>query len=256
MDSRRETDYFRIGVFVVIAIALIVIAIFAFTAGNLFSSRLYVETYFNESVQGLSPGSVVKYRGIDIGEVKKIKLVSAEYNLPENEMNSKFGRYIYVLLSLDPHFMPGLTTKELADTLREDVDEGLRVKMSLKALTGGAYVELNFADPGQAPMLPILWKPRYLYIPSETSTLTRVGDSVQDILNGLSKVDFQRLFTNMQDLVTRSNTLVTKVDNLLDRTQDGVVATVNNTQAITSRLRSSPSSLLFSKPQQVNPRDL
>lgn len=254
--DRKETDYFRIGLFIIVAVVLIVIAIFAFSSSSLFSSRLLVETYFNESVQGLAPGSRVKYRGIDIGEVKKIALLATQYNLPINEMNSQYGRYIYVLLSLNPDFMPGLTKDQLAKILASDVGQGLRVKMSLKGLTGGAYVELNFAKPSEAPPLPITWKPKHLYIPSQVSTLTQFGDSVQNILNGLSQVDFKRIFTNTQSLIIRSDQLVTKINRLLDRTQGGISATVNNAEAITSKVRSNPASLLFSRPPVIDPSKL
>lgn len=255
-NKQRETDFFRIGLFVIIGIVLIVVAILAFSSGTLFQKNLYVETYFNESVQGLAPGTKVKYRGIDVGHVKKIELLSAVYKLPEAQINSKYGRYVYVLLSIDPHFMPGLSVSDLKKALVRDIQEGLRVKMSLQGLTGGAYLELNFVDPRDNPALPIIWTPKYLYIPSTKSTLTRFSDSASKILSGLQDVNFQKLFSNMQTLVDRSDSLVTKANNLLQRTQDDIAVTLDNAKVISTKIRSNPSSILFSKPQVVDPSKL
>lgn len=253
---QRETDFFRIGIFVIVGIVLIIVAILAFSSGSLFQKKLYVETYFNESVQGLVDGSTVKYRGIDIGHVKKIELVPAAYSLSSAEINSDYGRYVYVLLALNPNFIPGISSSKIEDVIKEDVQHGLRVKMSLKGLTGGAYLELNFTNPKNNPALPITWKPKYLYIPSTTSTLARLGDSVSKILTGLQDVDFQKLFNNMQTLVSRSDSLVTKANNLLQRTQDDIAITLGNSKVISSKIRSNPSSLLFSKPPVVDPSKL
>ena len=42
---------------------------------NYFRPKTIVETYFTESVNGLSPGAPVKFKGIDIGKVTEISLI-------------------------------------------------------------------------------------------------------------------------------------------------------------------------------------
>lgn len=49
-------------------------------AGNL-SKNLILETYFDESIQGLDVGSIVKFRGVKIGTVKEITFVQDKYKL-------------------------------------------------------------------------------------------------------------------------------------------------------------------------------
>ena len=44
----------------------------ALGAGNVFKRTVTIETYFDESVQGLDVGSAVKYRGVQIGRVTRI----------------------------------------------------------------------------------------------------------------------------------------------------------------------------------------
>jgi ABC-type transporter Mla subunit MlaD len=255
-NKQQEADFFRIGIFVIAGFVLIVVAILAFSSGELFQKRLYIETYFNESVQGLSVGSAVKYRGIDIGYVKQIKLVSAVYPMTQAQANSRYGRYVYVLLSLPPNFIPGIPSDNVKSVVQKDVGLGLRVQKALTGLTGTAYLELNFSKPKDNPILPILWKPRYLYIPSKTSTLTAFGDSVQSILSGMKDVNFKKLFGNMQTLVKRSDSFVTRADNMLGKTQNDFKATLDNMKAISSNMRENPSALLFSHPAPVDPKKL
>jgi phospholipid/cholesterol/gamma-HCH transport system substrate-binding protein/paraquat-inducible protein B len=52
-----KPNYFKIGVFVVIAFILILSAIVVFGSGLLTKEKLYFETYFDDSVSGLSIGA-------------------------------------------------------------------------------------------------------------------------------------------------------------------------------------------------------
>ena len=75
--------YFRVGVFVLAAMALIVAAVFAFGVG-LGSQRqaTTVETYLDASVQGLEAGSKVRNQGVEVGRVKRITFVDAIVTIP------------------------------------------------------------------------------------------------------------------------------------------------------------------------------
>src|SRR4051794_29738959 len=70
--------YLRVGLLIVGGIALLV-ALIWFLAGSRISRGSVFESYFSESVQGLEIGATVKYRGVTIGRITDIGLVSAEY---------------------------------------------------------------------------------------------------------------------------------------------------------------------------------
>ena len=63
-----------IGVFVVGALALIVIAILVFGSGRLFRQSRDFVLYFDNSVNGLRVGAPVKFKGVEVGSVKDIRL--------------------------------------------------------------------------------------------------------------------------------------------------------------------------------------
>src|SRR6476660_8897315 len=63
-----------IGAFVVGAVALLVIGVVAFGSGQLFRKTQQFVLYFDGSVNGLHMGAPVKFKGVEIGSVKDIKL--------------------------------------------------------------------------------------------------------------------------------------------------------------------------------------
>jgi len=261
MAKTRETNFFKIGVFVLASIILIIVAILVFGSFHLFQRKLFIETYFNESVQGLSVGSPVKYRGIDIGQVKKITLVNNVYPLPM--ITNGYSRYVYVLMSINPDFMSNTSTRDMPAVIADDVKQGLRVKLALLDLTGHAYLEVNFTSVGRNSVLPIDWTPKHIYIPSTTSVLTRFTDNIQAVLAGLKDVNFKKLFGNIQDFAKNADKTMQKVNSVLTRTQSNIVSithnagkTLENTRQLTEKVKNNPSSILFDKPRQINPADL
>ena len=69
-----KANYFKIGVFILSAAALAVVGVIVLGAGALFEKKIIMETYFDESVQGLGIGAPVKYRGVTVGSVEHIGL--------------------------------------------------------------------------------------------------------------------------------------------------------------------------------------
>src|SRR5919201_6783238 len=90
----ENTRYFRIGVFVITAIVIGVIGVVVLGGGKFFQKTNIIETYIDESVQGLDIGSPVKFRGVPVGNVEQISLTSVEY--------STRRRYVLVRAGISP----------------------------------------------------------------------------------------------------------------------------------------------------------
>lgn len=177
--------YFKIGLFVLTATAIGVIGIIVLGVGTLFQKRVLVETYIDESVQGLDIGSPVKFRGVQVGKVEQITLTSVEY--PTRR------RYVLVRAGLYPSMFEYPLVDVTSPGFVAEIEKGLRVRLAAQGLTGTAYVEADYLDPARYPPLPIDWQPSYPYIPSARSTITRLTESIDTILRNLESIDIQGL---------------------------------------------------------------
>src|SRR4030043_19418 len=70
----RKTSKFMIGLFVTIGILIGMVAVVWLGASKYFEKGATYVTYFDESVQGLQLDSAVKYRGVEVGRVEKIRV--------------------------------------------------------------------------------------------------------------------------------------------------------------------------------------
>ena len=77
--SGRSTE-FKVGVFVLVSVALGLGSVIALGSGSMFKETATIETSTTDSVNGLQLGSPVKYRGVPIGEVTAIAFADRYYN--------------------------------------------------------------------------------------------------------------------------------------------------------------------------------
>jgi phospholipid/cholesterol/gamma-HCH transport system substrate-binding protein len=76
----REANYVAVGAFVLLVVAMAVSFVLWYT--NQQDKRIYLryEVYFPGSVSGLSPGSPVRYLGVDVGKVARIMIDPQQRN--------------------------------------------------------------------------------------------------------------------------------------------------------------------------------
>ena len=192
----EKASYFKIGLFIIVGTIIGAIGVVVLGVGTIFQKKVLVETYIDESVQGLDVGSSVKFRGVQVGKVETISLTSAEYPTKR--------RYVLVRI--------GLTTKIfLADagspSFLAEVEKGLRVRLASQGVTGAAYIEADYQDPARNPPLEIDWQPIYPYVPSTLSRITQLSESVEKILRSMENIDVGRLVDGLE----KSLLTITKV---------------------------------------------
>jgi ABC-type transporter Mla subunit MlaD len=179
MSSGRGA-FLRVGLLVAVGVAMAV-GLVLFLSGNRIRHGQVFETYFKETVQGLDVGAPVKFRGVSLGEVTEIGLVSAAYLPPD--IQEAANRLVYVRFVID------LTRTGRPAGLDAAVASGLRARLASQGITGLAYIELDFVDPVQFPIAPLPWTPKYNVIPSEPSTLAKVQDAAETLLAHINAVD-------------------------------------------------------------------
>jgi phospholipid/cholesterol/gamma-HCH transport system substrate-binding protein len=185
-----------IGAFVLGAVALIIIAILVFGSGRLFRQTREFVLYFDNSVNGLRIGAPVKFKGVEVGSVKDIRL--------QLEKGAEVNK-IPVIIEID---LEKLTSRGATSVVAENrealnkaiVDRGLRGQLEMESLvTGLLYVALDFF-PG-AP-INLVQKPtgdyKYPEIPTLPTSLEQAKGAVDRILNKLEEIDFKELGANLQ----------------------------------------------------------
>jgi ABC-type transporter Mla subunit MlaD len=187
--------YLRVGLLVVVGLALALGFVLFLTANRLRGTALVFETYIRESVQGLEAGSSVRYRGVAIGRVVSIGLVSAEYRRPEGE--PFVGAFQRVLVRF------AVEERRLGDvpSVQEAVKLGLRVRLATQGLTGVSYIELDFVSPERFPVEEVPWVPDFPYVPAIPSTVAQVQTAAETLLQRLQEVDLPQLVANFGGLL-------------------------------------------------------
>ena len=215
-DSNMATkaNYFKIGVFVLATTAILTAGIIALSSGFLTRETLLFETYIDESVQGLSVGSSVLHRGVQIGTVKQITFLPMGYTeeMPYGSPGyDKYNRYVLVIMAVDRSNFPPLATDEtIASITKGWVRNGLRLKLSYQGITGISYIEADYVDPTSIPddEIEVTWKPANIYIPASPSLFKNLTESVNSILQELNTIDFAGIAKSLTTTLATVDTAV------------------------------------------------
>jgi phospholipid/cholesterol/gamma-HCH transport system substrate-binding protein len=153
------TNHWKLGLFVVSGVVMLLTAVAALGARSLHTEVARYKTYFDESVQGLEVGSPIKFRGVMIGTVGKIdiapdhRMVEVESDLVVKELHR---------LGLDSEADPvtHLPRKRLA------MQEDLRAQLASSGLTGVKYLLLDFFPVADNPAPKLTFPIPENYIPA------------------------------------------------------------------------------------------
>ena len=199
---KSEDNYFKIGLFVLGATILLVGGTVLLGAGHLFRKQIVIESYFDESVQGLERGSPVKFQGLQIGEVSSIDTVSFLYDKQLSEAERIVsGRYVVVTMSINSYEAVGLSAASHEDEIMQAVARGLRFRLASIGLTGTKFVEASFFDPERVPPIDFAWEPRHPYVPSAPDAINHIIDNVEDLIDRMAGEDIEGMLFNLDRLV-------------------------------------------------------
>jgi ABC-type transporter Mla subunit MlaD len=199
-----------IGAFVVGALAVLVIAVIAFGSGRLFRQTRDFVLYFDTSVNGLRIGAPVKFKGVEIGSVKDIRL-----QLEKGAQVNKIPVIVEIdLEKLTSRGATGVVAKDVTSFHDAIIKMGLRGQLLMESLvTGLLYVGLDFF-PGTPIRLVQQPGGRYQYpeIPTTPTTLEQAQDAVTRIINKLEEIDFKGVTQSLTETVDGVNQLVNSPD--------------------------------------------
>ncbi len=146
----------------------------------------YYQLYFDQSVRGLHVGAPVEFRGIQIGEVRDIKL-----ELDPQTQNFR----IPVLIAIEPERIAGSSALDPAarrEALQRLVRGGLRAQLeSGSLLTGQLLVQLDMHEG--VPPAEIVWREPYPQFPTIPTPLEEITSSVTRLAKRLEKVPLDKI---------------------------------------------------------------
>jgi len=182
---------FKIGIFVLAAVGLIIAGLVAFAFSRDVEPMYHFETYVPGDVEGLSVGSAVTLRGVNVGQVTAIRFSWIEY--PPGHPGSVVIRFD-MARSMGPVQLDG----DPAVFLNDRVSKGLRAVVQGQGITGTSILALKYVDPKKYPPLEFPWTPKYPYIPSAPSEFSQILAAVNATLSSIEKIDFEGLGRTVQ----------------------------------------------------------
>jgi paraquat-inducible protein B len=194
-DERR---YYRLGLFVIFGVLLTVVTLVVFGSGLLSPAGPMLETYIDESVQGLDVGAPLKYRGVKIGRVEQIGFAEGLYTMRgDSEEVRRLGRLVVLRMRVDRAWAERNGSADYEKEIMRLVDQGLRIRVAIQGLTGTSYLEADYLDPQRNPPMKIAWKPAYVYVPSAQSAISRLGRSAEEVFDRLSALDIESVVLHL-----------------------------------------------------------
>lgn len=202
-----QVNSVKLGLFVLFTLALLMAGLLILGGSALWRERILVETYLDESAQGLDVGSVVKMRGVQVGNIEAISFVYVKY--PQAYQGGY--RYVLVEIGLIPGTFGDFPEEQFVELLQKEIDNGLRTRIAPQGLTGAAYLDLDYVDPLQTPALPLNWEPSLPYIPSAPGAIARFEKTFESVSKTLANLEAINLGQPVERLEALLTALLEKV---------------------------------------------
>ncbi|MBS1370846.1 MAG: MCE family protein [Lentisphaeria bacterium] len=227
----NEANRLKLGGFLLISIALLIIGFVSVGVMKLFEPRYRAMTVLNTSVEGLAIGSPVKYLGLPVGKITAMT------------MRQKDG-YIAVYFDIFP------SAVEQDDDMAPDASGGtnfatvmrrknLSCFINAAGIMGGAYLELSVSDslPPAVPHLDVHPEDGVTYIPSRPSHIGNAIQNISRMLDELEKVNFIQLADKLNETLDNMSELLNKGE--LRSTLSNINQICSNLETSSRRLQSA-----------------
>src|SRR5512139_3334182 len=219
-----------IGVFVLGATALLVIAVVVLGSGKFFKKSFSAICYFEGSVGGLNVGAPVVFRGAKMGTVTSVKL---RFDPKSDEIQ------IPVFLEIEPERLETKDRSRQPDrvaTLRLLIDRGLRARLEPQSiLTGQMQVALDFYP--ERPARFVGADPGYPEIPT-------IPTPLQELAKRIQQLPLEQIVKDIGSAVAGINRFVNSPE--IAKTLQSVSVTAEEAKGLIQNLKSQTTTLTSS----------
>lgn len=226
----KKANKTLIGVFVVGAVALLIIAIIVFGSGMFLKQSDKYVLFFDGSIKGLSEGAPVIFRGVKIGNVNDIGLM---YNEKEKSV------LISVVVDVELSRVKGVPDKFGYPDYGQLIKEGLRAKLEIQNfITGQLMLGFDFYPDEPAKLYEII--KRYPELPALPLS--------PDIFDVMNKIPIIKIADDLEQTVSGINRLVNSEGIAeLEKTLQEVSGAARSMRLLTEYLEQHPEALLRGK---------
>jgi len=189
-----------IGVFVVGAVVLVVLALLVFGSGKFFSKKSIYVLFFDDSVKGLNVGAPVLLKGVKVGQVKNIKLLADPEDLTFFiAVYIEIDKETFTLIEHEEHSMILEKMSHYA-YLRPLIARGLKAQLQTQSfVTGQLIINIDFY-----PEKPV----RLVGIEEEYQEIPTIPGSMEQLTKTLQNLDFEKLYNKIMDVVSGIDKIV------------------------------------------------
>jgi paraquat-inducible protein B len=200
-----EKSYARLGLFLVIAIVVMLATALLFIQRMRSREVIELVTYTQENVAGLDISSPVRYRGVVLGRVSNLQVEPG-------------GRTIEIDFELftDRLNTVGANVTRLQELARSGVLEKLRAQVVGNPVTGEAYLFLDMPENPPPPMA-LGFTPSRPYIPSMPTPLSEIRDRLPEVLERVESTMqvLMQIVARMPDSLDRADRFFTNIDRIV-----------------------------------------
>lgn len=200
---RKKPNSKLIGLFILCGVSLFFATVGMFVAQKVMTdTKSRVVMYFSESIKGLDVGSPVVFKGVNIGRVVKIDLITDMHD-------GEFTIPVFVSFNAQ-NFNPSVPNETRRQILRELVDKGLRARLSTQNyLTGQLMVELE--------MMPVDTPAVYRGKNTLTPEIPTVLSPLAELSRGFQEIPLKQTVIKMNKFLDSLNEqVVPKLNTLLE----------------------------------------
>ena len=188
----------RTGSFLVAALLLVLVILFFLGGRNLFSKKIRICTYFDESVQGLNRGAAVKFKGAPIGTVSDIRIIFPNYVLVEMEID--VSRFTAAGGDFEKAF------------LREVRENGLCCRLEYVGITGLKFVDFDYhqmdVEKNKKEPPSFIGKTDAIYVPSVSSSFADISTSVAGAIDKLNQINIREISEELTEIMRDLRALI------------------------------------------------
>lgn len=245
--TRRSLEV-KVGLFIVTATAIAVTCVLVLGGRSLFSDRIAAYTILDENVVGLSVGSPVRMRGVEVGQVTRLSFASVDA-LGAKAATAPTGRS---LIRVDMQLVvdnTGLNGAQVLEYIHNAIPRGLRARLAMAGITGGQYIEME-VNGHAAPQMQLDWTPDGLYIPSESSTLDQMLNNFRSVLRKVESLKLEETVDRANSVLNRFDDILRADAPMLSDLLNSLRTTIDNLDRLVGSLRDDPARLFFARPPQ------